>query len=152
MTAQKLNPGQLLEISGSYWKSCTLQAGVKLGIFTVLGDDARTSEDVAQEIKGDNRGVQALLNALTAMDLLARKGNRYANTEISSAFLSVKSPQYIGHIILHHHNLVASWSQLDQSVRSGAPVRESASRSDAAWRESFLMGMFNMAMMIAPLS
>jgi predicted O-methyltransferase YrrM len=151
MTNQELNPGQLLETSGSYWKSCTLHAGVKLGIFTVLGADARTSEEVAQKIEADNRGVQTLLNALTTMNLLARKGNRYTNTELSTAFLLTNSPQYIGHIIMHHHNLVASWSQLDQSVRSGAPVRESSSQSDDAWRESFLMGMFNMAMMIAPL-
>jgi predicted O-methyltransferase YrrM len=150
MTAQELNPGQLLEISGSYWRSCTLHAGVKLGIFTVLGNDARTSDEVAQQIQADNRGVQTLLNALTAMNLLERKGSKVANTGLSTAFLSAKSPRYIGHIIMHHHHLVASWSQLDQSVKSGAPVRKRSSQSDEAWRESFLMGMFNMAMMIAP--
>jgi predicted O-methyltransferase YrrM len=150
MTTQDISPGQLLEISGSYWRSCTLHAGVKLGIFTVLGADARTSAEIARTIEGDRRGVEALLNALTAMNLLGRKGGKYANTELSAAFLSTKSPQYIGHIIMHHHHLVASWSQLDQSVQSGAPVRESSSQSDEAWRESFLMGMFNMAMMIAP--
>ena len=150
MATQKLNPGQLLEISGSYWKSCTLHAGVKLGIFTVLGDDACTSGEVAQEIEGDQRGVEVLLNALTAMNLLERKNGKYANTSLSATFLAAESPQYVGHIIMHHHNLVASWSQLDQSVRSGAPVRESSSQSDDAWRESFLMGMFNMAMLIAP--
>jgi predicted O-methyltransferase YrrM len=150
MTAQELNPGQLLEISGSYWRSCTLHAGVKLGIFTVLGNDARTSDEVAQQIQADNRGVQTLLNALTAMNLLERKGSKVANTRLSTTFLSAKSPRYIGHIIMHHHHLVASWSQLDQSVKSGAPVRKRSSQSDEAWRESFLMGMFNMAMMIAP--
>ncbi len=150
MTSRKPNPGQLLEISGAYWKSCTLHAGVKLGIFTVLGDDARTSEEVAREIEGDRRGLELLLNALTAMSLLERKGDKYANTEISADYLSKESPRYIGHIIMHHHYLVASWSQLDQSVRSGVPVRKSASRGDGARRESFLMGMFNMAMMIAP--
>jgi predicted O-methyltransferase YrrM len=150
MTTPELNPGQLLEISGSYWRSCTLHAGVKLGIFTLLADDARTSEQIAHKVGADKRGVQVLLNALIAMNLLKRKGGKYANTEHSAAFLSAKSPRYIGHIIMHHHHLVASWSQLDQSVKSGAPVRKRSSQSDETWREHFLMGMFNMAMMTAP--
>ncbi len=150
MTNQELSPGQILEISGSYWRSCTLHAGVKLGIFTLLGGDARSSAEIARVIEGDRRGVEVLLNALTAMNLLDRKGDTYANTELSAVFLSAGSPQYIGHIIMHHQQLVASWAQLDQSVRSGTPVRKRASESDARWRESFLMGMFNMAMMIAP--
>ena len=150
MTTQELNPGQLLEISGSYWKSCTLHAGVKLGIFTLLADDAQTIEEVAQKIESNHRGVEVLLNALTAVNLLERKGSKYTDTRLSATFLSAKSTRYVGHIIMHHHHLVASWSQLDQSVKSGAPVRKRSSQSDEAWRESFLMGMFNMAMMIAP--
>jgi precorrin-6B methylase 2 len=52
---------------------------------------------------------------------------------------------------MHHHHLVESWSQLDQAVQSGRPIRERSAFSDEEWRESFLMGMFNMAMNIAPL-
>lgn len=33
------NPGSLLEISGFYWKTCTLHTGVKLDIFTAIGSD-----------------------------------------------------------------------------------------------------------------
>ena len=42
------------------------------------------------------------------------------------------------------------WSQLDEAVRSGRPVRGRVSFEDEAKRESFLMGMFNNAMQIAP--
>jgi hypothetical protein len=47
--------------------------------------------------------------------------------------------------------VVEFWSRLDQSVRSGRPVRERTSFSDKEWRESFLMGMFNRAMKLAPM-
>ena len=51
---------------------------------------------------------------------------------------------------MHHHHLVESWMHLDQAVTTGMPVRKRASFSDEEWRESFLMGMFNMAMALAP--
>ena len=52
---------------------------------------------------------------------------------------------------MHHHHLVESWSQLDQCVQSGQAIRDRSSFSDDEWRESFLMGMFNMAMNMAPM-
>jgi len=146
-----MSQGNILEMSGNCWKSCTLHAGVRLDIFTALSKDQLTSEDVAQKLNGDKRGVTMLLNALTAMDLLVRDNDRYSNTPASASFLSKDSRQYIGHMIMHHQQLMASWSQLDIAVRTGAPVRAKASKSDEAWRESFLMGMHNMATMMAPM-
>jgi predicted O-methyltransferase YrrM len=150
MNAQQVNPGNIIEISGGYWKACTLHAGVKLDIFTAIGSEQLTTQDVAQKMDGDKRGVTMLLNALTAMNLLVKEDGKFSNTAVSASFLSKDSPQYIGHIIMHHHHLVASWSQLDEAVRTGVPIRERASKRDEEWRESFLMGMFNMAMMLAP--
>ena len=150
MDKKQIDPGNILGISGSYWASCTLHAGVKLGIFTALGNKRLTSGDIAQKLNGDKRGVTVLLNALAAMNLLVKDDDHYFNTPVAAAFLSQDSPQYIGHMIMHHHNLVASWSQLDQAVRTGEPVRAKASKKNEKWRESFLMGMFNMAMILAP--
>jgi len=62
----------ILEMSGAYWKSCTLQAAVELGIFTVIDRESLTAEEIGRIIGGSHRGVPLLLNALTAMDLLRR--------------------------------------------------------------------------------
>ena len=145
-----MNPGELLEISGFYWKTCTLHAAVKLDVFTVIGDSHLTSEQVCQKLNGTHRGVQRLLDALTAMDLLEKIDGKYGNSPPSRSFLAKDSSKYIGHIIMHHHHLVDSWSQLDGAVMSGRPVRTRASFSKEEWRESFLMGMFNLAMGLAP--
>jgi SAM-dependent methyltransferase len=139
-----------LEISGSYWKSCTLHAGVKLGIFTLIGDRPRSSQEIAGDLGGDLRGVTMLLNALSALGLLSKNENAYANTDFSKAFLKKDSPQYLGYILLHHHHLVESWSKLDQGVLFGKPTRSRSGFEEAVVRESFLMGMFNMAMSLAP--
>ncbi|HHC24049.1 MAG TPA: SAM-dependent methyltransferase [Desulfobacterales bacterium] len=150
MNAQEWNPGQLLEISGYFWKTCTLHAGVKLDIFTAIGKEHKTAGDIAQKLEVDERGTAMLLNALAAMNLLVKTDGRYANTRSGEELLSKASPKYIGYMIMHQHHLVESWALLDQAVKTGKSVRTSPSSEDEERRESFLMGMFNLAMGIAP--
>jgi SAM-dependent methyltransferase len=147
---QEINPGSLLEISGSYWKTCTLHTAVKLDIFTIIGDSHLKSKEVSDMLYGNQRSVEMLLNALSAMKLLGKTDNTYSNTPISQAFLVKNSSRYIGHIIMHHYHLVDSWNRLDVAVRTGQPVRSRVSHTDEERRESFLMGMFNLAMNLAP--
>jgi SAM-dependent methyltransferase len=151
MADAKWTPGLLLETSGAYWMGGTLQAGVKLGVFSILGDDALAACDFSERFGWSPRGVPMLLDALAAMGLLVKTGNRYANTPEARRLLCKDSPAYLGHILLHHHNLVESWAHLDEAVLTGRPVRERSSHlPDEGARESFLMGMFNLASLMAP--
>ena len=150
MNKQEWNPGSLLQLSGQYWATCTLHGAVKLDVFTLIGDKQLSGEDIAQKRNVSKEGVTRLLNALTAMNLLEKADDKFSNTPAGRSFLSKDSPKYIGHIITHHHHLVESWSKLDQAVKTGAPVRARASYSSTERRESFLMGMFNLAMSLAP--
>jgi hypothetical protein len=150
MAKREWNPGELLEISGFYWKTCVLQTAVKMDVFTVIGDGRRTAGEIAQKVDGAVNGVERLLNALVAMELLDKQNETYTNTSCGKELLAKNSPKYLGHIIMHHHHLLESWSKLDQAVKSGKPQRSRSSYSKEEWRESFLMGMFNMAMGLAP--
>ena len=145
-----MDPGELLEISGCYWKTCALHAAVKLDVFTVIGDAHLSAEEISHKLNGAQNGVERLLNALTAMDLLVKIDGKYSNSPSSKSFLAKDSAKYIGHIIMHHHHLMDTWSQLDRAVMSGRPLKTRASFSKEEWRESFLMGMFNLAMGLAP--
>lgn len=150
MNTQEWHPGTLLELSGYFWKTCTLHAAVKLDVFTAVGDQAFAAKELASKLNVANDGLERLLNALTAMTLLSKSGNKFSNTPAAKNFLSKTGEQYLGHIIMHHHHLVESWTHLDQAVKTGMPVRNRTSFSDEEWRESFLMGMFNLAMALAP--
>jgi len=150
MASKQWNPGDLLEISGYYWKTAVLHAAVKLDVFTVIGDGQLAASEISRQLDAAQRGLERLLDALVAMELLVKVDGLYANSVSGQAFLSKNSRQYIGHIIMHHHHLVESWSNLDQAVQSGMPIRNRSSFSKEEWRESFLMGMFNMAMGLAP--
>jgi SAM-dependent methyltransferase len=141
----------LLQLSGGYWSTCALHAGVKLDIFSVLDGTAQTAAEVAQ-LRGTNpRGTGMLLDALSALGLLEKVGDTFVATTFTANNLSKKSPGFMGHIIMHHHHLMSGWSRLDEAVTSGGPVRESVSHGDdESVRESFLMGMFNLASQLAP--
>lgn len=142
--------GALLELSGSYWKTCTLHAGVCLKVFTVIGKNCLTAQEIAKAIHADHRAMSMLLNALTALGLLIHTDQSYQNTPEAYQFLSEDSPDYIGFMIMHHHHLVESWAQLHMAVQSGKPVRTRSSFNDPERRKHFLMGMFNNAKQIAP--
>ena len=140
----------MLELSGAFWQPCVLHAAVKLDVFTAIGDGQVGIETLAQKIGGAYKGVGRLLNALVAMKLLGKSGDMFVNVPAGREFLCRESSKYIGHIILHHHHLVQGWGQLDRAVQSGQTIRNRSAFSKEEWRESFLLGMFNLAMNLAP--
>ena len=142
------NQGQLLSLSGSYWKAFTLHTGVELEIFTRLGQDMVEAEELASLLGLNERGLKALLNALTAMGLLIHVQRAYGNTPESKELLIKGAPKYIGDMILHHKDLVPSWHSLGEAVRTGGPVRIHGENDSG--RGHFLKGMFVSAMGIAP--
>ncbi|HEY6837903.1 MAG TPA: methyltransferase, partial [Geobacteraceae bacterium] len=145
------NPAELLQLSGGYWSACALHAGVKLDVFTHLADGKLTAQELAERLHADPRGLAMLLNALAALGLVEKSGERYAATPFSATRLNRSHPDFLGHIILHHHHLMQGWSHLDEAVLKGAPIRKPvAGDDDETVRESFLMGMFNLAMQQAP--
>lgn len=150
MSTQEWNMEKLTALSGSYWNLAALQAGVKLDVFTNIGNEKLPAETIAKKMNADKRALSMLLNALSAMGFLVKSGDLYENSKASATFLSKDSPQYVGYIIMHHYHLVESWHKLDQAILTGKPVRARASHEDEAYRENFLMGMFNNAMAIAP--
>jgi SAM-dependent methyltransferase len=141
----------LLQLSGGYWGPAALHAGVRLDIFSPLVSGERTAAEVAAERSLDPRATAMLLDALCALGLLTKQGDAYRVTPFATETLVRASSGYLGHIILHHHHLMAGWAHLHESVQSGGPIRERYSHgNDEVARESFLMGMFNLANQLAP--
>ncbi len=141
----------ILEMATGYWQSCALHAAVNLDIFTVLTHECecQTTKEVALLLECDERGVASLLNALVAMKLLNKKGECFLVPKDARRFLVSSSSEYLGKIIMHYHHLVGGWAQLDQAVRTGKPINM-RSHGDEQERENYQLGMFNLAMTIAP--
>ena len=141
--------GMMLGVSGGYWRGCALQAGVRLKIFSVLGSGPGDAAEVAGAVGSEVRATGLLLDALAAMGLLVKTDGLYGNSLFSGKFLVAGLPGYMGHIILHHHHILDGWAQLDRAVMTGKKVTRRSYGGENE-RESFLLGMFNLAMGIAP--
>jgi len=150
MTTPQWDPGSLLRLAGGYWQIFTLHAGVKLDVFTVIGDLSLTAGQIAQQVDADERGLTLLLNALSAMGLLEKKGASYDCVPVARQFLNRNADGYIGHMILHHHHLTDTWSRMDEAVKFGKPLTSRFPISQGQRREAFLMGMYNTASQLAP--
>ncbi len=147
-----MTPSDLLQLSGGYWSACALHAAVKLNIFTLVSNSPSDSQDISQQTGSDERSMAMLLNALSAMGLLEKDGDLFSAPPFTTTYLSRDSEKYLGHIIMHHHHLMTNWARLDEAVDKGSPLRINSSRTDdETTRESFLMGMFNLASLAAPL-
>jgi precorrin-6B methylase 2 len=150
MTDKDWHPGELLAMSGYYWKTFTLHAAVKLDVFTRIGREGMSAGTLARSLAGDLDGMERLLNALAAMGLLRKKGEAFFNTPAGLRYLHIDSPDYIGWMILHHHHLVDPWRRLDEAVLSGSPTGAPARGVSDKWREAFLKGMHTNARLQAP--
>lgn len=116
-------PEQIIEMASGYQKSRIILTAFELEIFTVIGDGALTSPEVAERINANARSTERLLNALCALGLVTKNGERYSNTGISSRYLVKGAEQYlarIGHMI----NMYRSWGTLTAAVRAGTSVME----------------------------
>lgn len=151
MTTTAWTIPDLLQLSGGYWSTCALHAAVKLDLFTALADTARTAAEISHLRNINLRATGMLLDALTSLGFLEKQDAAFRNSLFATRYLSKSSPDYLGHIIMHHHHLMSGWSRLDEAVTSGSPIQKPVSQADdAIVRESFLMGMFNLASQLAP--
>jgi predicted O-methyltransferase YrrM len=114
-----------------------------------LAGKSCSQAELAGKLETSERGLGTLLNALVAMDLLSKDGDNYSNAPLAETFLDKNNPDYVGHIIMHHHHLVDGWAQLAEVVKTGQPA-QTRSHGEEQERESFQMGMFNLASAFAP--
>ena len=140
-------PSALLHASGMYWESCAIHAAVHLDVFTPLSGGPMTVTELADRTGCVPQSLDRLLTALCAMGLLIRQGETCELPPFSRDHLCRGNPGYLGHIVEHHRHIMPSWSKLDESVRENRPTRHRSSvdTEDTGERESFLMGMYNIA-------
>lgn len=141
---------RVLETMGNTWQAFALQAAVKLDVFSAICRESLSAEAVARRLKADLRGIATLLDALCAMKLLVKEEGIYRTTAASAALLCKDSSRYLGHIIMHHHHLAFSWLRLDEAAKAGRPLRTDRAERSKEEQESFLMGMFDLALPLAP--
>jgi len=122
-----------MQFAWGYAPTLVIEAAVRHGIFDLLDKGPRTAVQIAARTGASQRGVNAVLDVLVSLHLLARKGKRFALTPESAAFLVSTKPFYYGTFFRHiSDQLLPNWLQLTEIVRTGRPAQKVNARKQGA--------------------
>ncbi len=130
-------PRALARVVPGYQEAMIVLTACRLRVFEALAGESREGPRIAAELHLEPRGTEVLLNALTAMRLLAKRGDAFALTAAASRYLEPGEPDYLGGLYRHQERMWHHWSSLADALREG-PAGEEDPRADA---EEFLLAM-----------
>jgi hypothetical protein len=125
----ELSPARILEVGMACWPSRTLQAAVKLGLFTALDGKFLTGHELQKALHLHDRANPDFFDALVALGFIDRDGDgpdsRYHNTPETAVFLVKTKPSYVGGLLeMAHDRLYPFWSDLVEGLKTGKPQNE----------------------------
>jgi SAM-dependent methyltransferase len=145
-----MNPNAIREFAASFQKSRILLSGFELDIFTNIDQSGTASSQIADNLQLDNHACERLMNALVSLGFLTKQNNLFFNTSESFAFLSKKSPDYLGGL-MHSNHLWNTWSKLTLVVRTGNSAHpDEINVRGEDWLFPFISAMHDRAKKQAP--
>ena len=129
MSQAELDPSHIMQVGMGFWPSKTVLSAVELELFTQLGAEAMTGEEIGDRLGLHKRAIYDFLDALVALRLLDRDGDgmgaRYSNTADTAAFLDKRSPAYLGGILeMCNARLYGFWGDLTEALQTGQAQNE----------------------------
>jgi len=133
------SPEVIFDTLFAYQKSAALKAAVDLDVFTAIDEGAATAAAIANRANASERGVRILCDYLTIQKLLDKNGGAYRLTPEAAAFLSKRSPAYLGTTarFLVSPELAAYVQALPDAVRRGGvePRESTVADENPMWVE-----------------
>ena len=135
LTDTRLSPELYFDTIFAYQRSAALKTAVEIDFFTAIDEGARTLPEIARACGAPERSVRILADYLTTLGFLTKSDQTYALTPDSAAFLSKRSPAYLGGTVefLQAPELVAPFASLTETVRRGTPAANMAADENVAW-------------------
>lgn len=120
---------------------------LKTGIFDLLKDKPQHIEEITSNLSMDQRALWVVLEALISLGYLENKANVYYLTEdAKDIFYNEASEKYIGYSIIHTLNVIKSWSQLPEILKTGKPAKRNRDQMDI---KGFMYAMKKSAKQVA---
>jgi SAM-dependent methyltransferase len=149
MSAPRWDRERILEMAGAFRPACVLGAAAELNLFTALGDQAATAEELARQLSVDLRGLRMLLDATTALGLLEKRGDAYSVPAQLQPLLA-EGPDSVLPMVWHSMSILRGWTQVARVVQSGQlPPRQASIRGADADRAAFVAAMHTVSGPIA---
>ena len=145
-----MNPNTIREFASSFQKSRILLSGFELDLFTSIAETGSANKQIAGHLHLDEHACERLLNALVSLGFLRKENHLFFNTAESFAFLSKKSPDYLGGL-MHTNHLWNTWSNLTRVVKTGNAANPSEINDRGEeWLFPFINAMHDRAKKQAP--
>ncbi len=135
---------ELIETVRAAWPARIVLSAVELGVADALDGKPLTAAEAAAALRTDPRATELLLNALAALRLVTKSGDRFANDPSAGALLAASSPSCGAAGLRHHAHLWKTWSALTDVVRTGQPARREPDRPVAEYHD-FVRAMYDFA-------
>jgi len=123
----------------AYQKSAGLKAAIDLEVFTAVDEGAKTAAAIARRSGASERGLRILCDFLCVQGLLKKSDGEYQLTAESAAFLSKRSPAYLGTTaqFLLLPGIKNNFDDLTAAVRRGgvAPAGNTVADENPIWVE-----------------
>jgi SAM-dependent methyltransferase len=133
--------GEVLADVRGFLKSRVILTAAELDLFTRLNNGQATADDLARELRCDQRSLTRLLDCLVALQLLSKQDSVYQTSERGS-LLSAEHPETELPMVLHLSGLWETWSGLTDTVKSGRnPKRKPVSERGTDSLEAFIGAM-----------
>jgi SAM-dependent methyltransferase len=144
-------PEEILELARDFMACRILLSGAELDLFTLLTPAPLSGQETADRIAADLRALTILLDALSAMGLLVKRGDTYQCPPPVSASLSAEAPDSVLAMVLHMAHVWERWSSLTGIVRgSSAPPKPITSSQGPEDLRAFIGAMHAIAKPLAP--
>jgi len=98
-----------------YWRSCAIITAGELGLFAWIGERQKDARAMAAHFGGTSPGWEIFCNALCAMGLLRKRGEKYLNTAFSLRHLNGRGVSFL----LPEYDAWKIWDGLASALRSG---------------------------------
>jgi SAM-dependent methyltransferase len=114
-----------MQLGTGFWGSKALLSAIELGLFTELAKGPRDADTLTEQLKLHPRSSRDFFDALVALGMLKRSGQRYANTPETGFFLDRKKASYVGGMLeMANARLYRFWGSLTEGLQTGKAQNE----------------------------
>ena len=141
---------QFRDALSAYRLPRVILAALELKLFTVIGKQTWTLQDLARELKVSERGLSILCRNLAMAGLLHKKGTQYRNSRLAATALNADDPAYRGNYLDLITNHWTDWQRIIESIRTGQPLDKEAPEAPE-YRRNFTWAMHHRTLETAPM-
>ncbi len=121
---QPVNPERIFSSLNAYQLTSALIGAIDLDLFTAIDEGNRSAQAIAKRCNASERGCRILCDFLTIHNFLAKSDGEWKLTPDSAAFLSRKSPMFMGTVVkfMNSPEMMANFVNMADLVRKGGTL------------------------------